>query len=102
MDQFHCQHPGCHDLASRKSPEIVERAGRRICLFRNFCAAHTPAALRITATVTGTTLPAHQNTAGQVHIPRVWEITGKAPEDRRRAVREWNDAYQRREAALAR
>lgn len=28
-----------------------------------------------------------------VHVPRVWEITGKAPEDRRRAVREWREAY---------
>lgn len=28
-----------------------------------------------------------------IHVPRVWEITGRAPEDRRRAVREWNNAY---------
>ena len=33
--------------------------------------------------------------AQQVHVPRVWEVTGKAPEDRRRAVREWRETYKR-------
>jgi hypothetical protein len=28
-----------------------------------------------------------------IHVPRVWEITGKAPEDRRRDVREWNNTF---------
>lgn len=40
-----------------------------------------------------------QSNNPQIHVPRVWEVTGKAPEDRRRAVREWNDTYQRLKGA---
>lgn len=64
--------------------------GRKCCKFRLYCAAHVPTATRYTSPAPIAVLPTHSDPAGQVHVPRVWEVTGAMPNDRKRAVREWN------------
>lgn len=87
-----CQHPDCHNPGSRKVPVMLSRRGRRCCVFQFFCAAHVPIPLPKTAAAPAPRLPTHARPTGAVHVPRVWEITGRAPIDRIRAVREWNEA----------
>lgn len=87
-----CEYPGCHDTASRKFPEMVERDDRTCCIFRLFCAAHVPAdVLHMTATVQSEP-PTHAAPTGQIHVPRVWEVTGQRAIDARAADREWIQA----------
>lgn len=87
-----CEYPGCHDTASRKFPEMVVRAGRRSCTFRLFCAAHVPAdVMHMTATVQSAP-PTHSAPTGQIHVPRVWEVTGRKASDQLDADREWRSS----------
>jgi len=86
-----CQHPGCRNPATRKLAELVETAASRRCVFWYYCAAHIPVDIRKTAVVASPLpLPIHSSTHGQVHVPRVWEITGRADQTRRRQIRESN------------
>lgn len=80
-----CEYPGCRDTASRQFPEMVERDGRRCCIFRLFCASHVPAdVLHLTAAA-----QIDPSAPGQIHVPRVWEVTGQHAIDARAADREW-------------
>jgi hypothetical protein len=80
--------------ASRQIGELVTQGSRRVCIFRRYCAAHV--SLSRSVALKSSTLPTHANTSGQVHVPRLWEVTGRADSDRRRAVREWNSAHKQR------
>jgi hypothetical protein len=67
---------------------MVVRAGRTHCIFRLFCADHIPSdVMHMTAPVHSDP-PTHSAPTGQIHVPRVWEVTGRRAHDDLAADRE--------------